>query len=108
MKGMLMTALRRDGARRWAGLLAAGSVLAGLLTAAAPGAASAAAAAPCVSMTGTQPPNPGSGDNALAGVAVRSPCDAWAVGFSGGVTNNNGQLRTFIVHWDGARWTQVP
>lgn len=34
--------------------------------------------------------------------------DAGAVGFSDGFTDNNSQLRTLIVHWDGTSWTQVP
>src|SRR6266571_219814 len=97
-----MTALRWNIAR----LLAVPFALAGLLVTAAPGAAaSAAAAVPCVSMTGVQPPSPPNGGNVLNGVAVRSPCNAWAVGNSLTTVNNHRTLLSFIVHWDGASWT---
>jgi hypothetical protein len=59
---------------------------AGLVTGLAP--AAGAAAVPCVSMAGQQPPA-----GRLEGVAVLSPCSAWAVGDHG------------IVRWDGATWT---
>ena len=64
----------------------------------------AAGVAPCVAWTGgEQPPDPGGSvnNNSLWGVAVLSPCNAWAVG-----DYDPGQ--TLIVHWDGASWTQVP
>jgi hypothetical protein len=50
-------------------------------------------------------PNPGgnSNDDALTGVAARSPGDAWAVGW---FYNDTGQ-RTLIEHWDGERWARV-
>jgi hypothetical protein len=51
-------------------------LLVGALIGAAPGRAFAST---CVSWIGVQPPNPGS-DNELIGVAVPSPCRAWAVG----------------------------
>jgi hypothetical protein len=88
-------------------------VLAGVLAviplgAAAAAKAPAAAAAPCVSMTGGQPPSPGNSANELMGVAVRSPCDAWAVGRSLNYVNRKPTIRTLTAHWDGARWTQKP
>jgi hypothetical protein len=64
-----------------------------------------AAASTCVSGTGSQPPNPGSGADTLSGVAVLSRCNVWAVG-----SYNNGntyQDQTLIEHWDGSSWTQV-
>ena len=64
----------------------------------------AAAAVPCVAWTGSgQPPDPGgaASNNFLSGVAVLSPCNAWAVG-----GDDPGQ--TLIAHWDGESWAQVP
>ena len=91
-----------------------GAVAASLITAAAvariapagaPAATiTAAGVAPCVAWTGgEQPQDPGGSvnNNSLWGVAVLSPCNAWAVG-----DYDPGQ--TLIVHWDGASWTQVP
>ena len=64
----------------------------------------AAAAATCRSRTGAQPPSPGSDNNALNGVVVLSPCNAWAVGsFSGPGPDAN-----LIEHWNGTRWKVVP
>jgi hypothetical protein len=60
-----------------------------------------AAAAPCVAWSGAQPPSQGS--SGLNGVAVLSPCNAWAVGE---VSNNSG-IHSLIVHWNGAAWKQV-
>jgi hypothetical protein len=81
------------------------AAIAGVTTAGAPAAAiPAAGVAPCVAWTGgEQPPDPGgdSGNNDLWGVAVLSPCNAWAVGYY-----LSGQ--TQIMHWDGASWTQMP
>lgn len=50
-------------------------------------------------------PNPGELDNSLSEVAAVSANDAWAVGYftGGGWTN-----QTFITHWDGTQWTQMP
>jgi hypothetical protein len=92
----------------------AGAVAASLITAAAVGGFApagapaatipAAGVAPCVAWTGgEQPPDPGgtAQNNTLWGVAVLSPCNAWAVG-----DYDPGQ--TQIAHWDGASWTQVP
>jgi hypothetical protein len=106
MEGILMTALRDNATRRWARLLAAPFALAGLLTAAAPEAAqaTAAAAAPCVSMTGVPISSPSTEGSILTGLAVRSPCDAWAVG----QLLSEGHGLSLMMHWDGARWTQAP
>ncbi|MFL5797106.1 MAG: hypothetical protein ACJ77A_04125 [Actinomycetota bacterium] len=63
-----------------------------------------ASAATCVALTGTQPTNPAgsSHDNVLGGVAVLSPCNAWAVGnFDNGTAD-----QTLIEHWNGSTWTQ--
>ena len=80
------------------------AAVAGFATAGAPAATiPAAGVAPCVAWTGgEQPPDPGGSvnNNTLWGVAVLSPCNAWAVG-----DYDPGQ--TLIVHWDGASWTQV-
>ena len=98
-----MTASRRNTTRRWARLLAAPFVLAGALTAAAPGSASAAT---CIPVTGLpMPANPQGDDQALNGAAVLGPCDAWAVGATGGRTVAN---RTLTEHYDGSGWTIVP
>jgi hypothetical protein len=81
------------------------AAVAGFATAGAPAATiPAAGVAPCVAWTGgEQPPDPGGSvnNNSLWGVAVLSPCNAWAVG-----DYDPGQ--TLVVHWDGASWTQVP
>ena len=81
------------------------AAVAGIAPAGAPAATiPAAGVAPCVAWTGgEQPPDPGGSvnNNTLWGVAVLSPCNAWAVG-----DYDPGQ--TLIVHWDGASWTQVP
>jgi hypothetical protein len=82
-------------------VLLAPLTLAGALIAAAPGGASASA---CVGWTGVQPPNPGSSRNFLTGVAVLSPCNAWAVGDYNGTTFE----QTLIEHWNGSAWKQVP
>jgi hypothetical protein len=81
------------------------AAVAGIAPAGAPAATiTAAGVAPCVAWTGgEQPPDPGGSvnNNSLWGVAVLSPCNAWAVG-----DYDPGQ--TLVVHWDGASWTQVP
>ena len=95
--------------QRLAGAVAVSSItaaaVAGVPTAGAPAATiPAAGVAPCVAWTGgEQPPDPGGSvnNNSLWGVAVLSPCNAWAVG-----DYDPGQ--TLIAHWDGASWTQVP
>jgi hypothetical protein len=63
-----------------------------------------AATADCQNWTGIQPPSPGT-DNVLAGVAVLSACNAWAVG---SFSNSSGQEVTLIEHWDGSNWTVIP
>ncbi len=87
-----------------ASLITAAAV-AGIAPAGAPAATiTAAGVAPCVAWTGgEQPSDPGGSvnNNSLWGVAVLSPCNAWAVG-----DYDPGQ--TLIAHWDGASWTQVP
>ena len=74
-------------------VVAAGMVAAG---------SSAASAAQCVSWAGIPPANPSSSDNTFGAVAVRSPCDAWAVGSDRG---SGGSFHTLIEHWNGTRWT---
>lgn len=51
-------------------------------------------------------PSPDTQFNELRGVAALSANDIWAVGFRGG-TKIETPIETFIVHWDGGRWTQV-
>lgn len=43
--------------------------------------------------------------DALNGVTVISRCDAWAVGWW---SANGVDPRTLILHWNGAKWQQVP
>ena len=87
-----------------ASLITAAAV-AGVTTAGAPAAAiPTASVTPCFAWTGgEQPPDPGGNgvSGTLWGVAVLSPCNAWAVGYY-----EPGQ--TQIMHWDGASWTQMP
>jgi hypothetical protein len=64
----------------------------------------AASASTCVSWTGTQPVNPGSGGDTLSAVAVHTPCDAWAVGFE-----QEGEFtQTLAEHWNGLTWATAP
>jgi hypothetical protein len=49
-------------------------------------------------------PNPGSGDNALTGVAAVSTHDVWAVGYSTVGMGNGG---AFIDHWNGSSWSTM-
>jgi hypothetical protein len=51
-------------------------------------------------------PQPGgsSGQTELAGVAATSAANAWAVGS----WDKHSPHRTFIVHWNGTSWSQVP
>jgi hypothetical protein len=96
--------------RRLVRLLAGPAVLTAALAPAGPaGAATTAPAAvppPCVSMTGTQPPGPGSAVNFLTGVAVVSPCSAWAVGAS--ASDGAADFEPLTEHYDGQAWSQVP
>jgi hypothetical protein len=83
------------------------AALAALLLAGAVGglglAPAGAATAGCRSVTGAQPPTPGT-DGMLQAVVVLSPCDAWGVG----AFHQDGILQTLAEHWDGANWTVVP
>jgi hypothetical protein len=47
------------------------------------------------------------GGGTLTAVAASSPDDAWAVGWTGEVSEGTGQT-TLIEHWDGSGWTRVP
>ena len=96
-----MTHLRGP-AGRLAGALTIALMLAGAVTGSGPAGASVAT---CGSWTGAQPPSPGSVDNLLEGVAVLTPCDAWAVGSD---TGSSGLSQTLAEHWDGSAWTVVP
>ena len=64
-----------------------------------------APAATCGAWSGPQPPSPGTEDNNLNGVAVLSPCNAWAVGF---YLDSGGKDQTLTEHWNGSTWTVVP
>jgi hypothetical protein len=76
-----------------------GMLIAGLI-----GAGAAAASPGGCQSWGVQPPNVGSGSNALTGVATTSACDAWAVGdYYNGVVDV-----TLIEHWNGTSWKHVP
>jgi len=85
---------------RRAGVFTAAAIVAVAPLGVAPAGASAAA---CAAWTGVQPPNPGTSFNELTGVAVLSPCNAWAVGDY----NNGSGTQTLIVHWNGSSWKQV-
>jgi hypothetical protein len=50
-------------------------------------------------------PSPGAGSAVLSGVSAISPANAWAVGR---FTNSANVGQTFIVHWNGTAWSQVP
>ena len=66
-------------------------------------AGAAAGAAGCQAVTVDQPPNPGTSEDELFGVAVLSPCKAWAVGDA-----RSGQTQSALVeHWNGSAWTVV-
>jgi hypothetical protein len=87
------------------GVLALPVVLAGLVTRTSrSGTSAAAATVSCQGTIGEQPPSPGTSDNDLAGVAVRSASDVWAVGSA----SSDGPNQTLIEHWDGSAWTVVP
>ena len=77
------------------------TVVAGALIAVAPAAASATT---CQS-SGAQPPNVGTGDNVLIGVAAPSVCNAWAVGYYFSYTSYT--LQTLIERWNGTAWNHV-
>ena len=53
-------------------------------------------------------PSPGAAHSAcLDGVTALSASDAWAVGFFT-PSPTSGAQKPLVLHWDGARWTQVP
>ena len=95
----------RFDARRLRSLVAL-LLLAGALAGITPVVASAstveASASTCVAWTGMQPPSPGT-ESFLDGVAVLSPCNAWAVGYY----YNGAAYQTLIEHWNGTSWKQV-
>jgi hypothetical protein len=83
-------------------LLLAGA-LAGITTVVASASTVGASASTCVGWTGVQPPSPSTAVNVLDGVAVLSPCNAWAVGdYANGTAE-----QTLIEHWNGTSWKQV-
>jgi hypothetical protein len=90
---------------RWSrlvGVLAAPVMLAGVVTGLETAQASALT---CQPWTGAQPPSPGQ-VNELAGVAVVSACNVWAVGTA---ISDPGGAQTLIDHWaGGSSWTRVP
>jgi hypothetical protein len=66
---------------------------------------SAATASACLPVIGVEPPNPGApGPSDLSGVAVVTPCLAWAVG---AFDIGSQPVETLIVRWNGQSWTQV-
>src|SRR5436309_1613241 len=81
-----------------------GSAAAGAAAVSFTAAPAAAAAASCQSWSGVQPPSPGADVTQLNGVAVQSPCNAWAVG---SFDNGTGS-QTLTEHWNGATWKVVP
>lgn len=52
-------------------------------------------------------PSPDTQFNELRAVAALSADDVWAVGYRGG-TKSELPIQTFILHWDGTAWSQVP
>ena len=92
------------------GLFLLGSLFAILLVGWAGSARAAAPVAPLVTPTcgpiwlADTTPNVGVTDNALAGVAVISSTDVWAVGF---YTDTNGVGNTLIEHYNGSAWSIV-
>lgn len=52
-------------------------------------------------------PSPETGSNSLQAVAAVSANDVWAAGYYGS-DNPNEPVLTLILHWDGAKWSQVP
>jgi hypothetical protein len=86
---------------RLAWAAAAPLMLAGAVTLPAAGAAADTA---CSAWNGGQPASPGN-LNTLAGIAVVSTCDVWAVGsHSQGGTDS----ATLAEHWTGTSWATVP
>jgi hypothetical protein len=50
-------------------------------------------------------PAPGGKELQLLGLTATSAADAWAVGFTGGITTSS---VTVALHWDGKKWKRVP
>src|SRR5262249_43398175 len=55
----------------------------------------------------TQVPEPNPDFESLAAVRAISPTDAWAAGTTT-VDDQGSGFTTFVMHWDGSRWSQVP
>jgi hypothetical protein len=85
-------------------MLAAPLMLAGVMTGLQEAPASALT---CQAWTGVQPPSPGQ-VNELAGVAVVSACNIWAVGWFTSDASGSAKDQTLIEHWDGSSWAVVP
>ncbi len=82
-------------------MLAAVLLAAGALVATGQGTATAST---CVSWTGSGPANPSADGDALAGVAVLTPCDVWAVGYQ----QVGFSSQTLAEHWNGQAWAAFP
>jgi hypothetical protein len=80
------------------GAFAVPLILAGVL--AGPTTAAAATPTACQAWSGVEPPGPGTRDNIFTGVAVISPCNAWAVGEA----ENDTSRLPLIEHWNGSAW----
>ncbi len=81
-------------------VVAAGAVAVGVSF----GGAAAAASGTACSTGGVHPPNVGSGNNFLQGVAATSACNAWAVGYY----HTGTKYLTLIEHWTGKAWKVQP
>jgi hypothetical protein len=82
-------------------IVAVSALLVSALAVSVPASTSLVGAAPiCRTWGGAQPPNVGTLDNTLLGVAVVSSCNAWAVGRYLDGANNE----TLIEHWNGSAW----
>lgn len=91
--------MSRSRLHRHVARLAAPVLAVGFLTGVGPGSVGAST---CSAWTGGPQPADVSGEtiNTLTGVAVISPCNAWAVGWASG---SKGYL-TLIYHWNGTAW----
>src|SRR5262245_4423886 len=47
-------------------------------------------------------------ENALDGVAARSPTDVWAVGSMSSLANHAFRNQVLIEHWNGKEWRAIP
>ena len=79
-------------------------IVLGLVAAGLIGASTVPASAATCESWGGQPPNAGSSDNQLEGVAATSACNAWAVGYYYNGTRN----QTLVLHWSGKAWRVQP